>query len=58
MPTIQIAPAAPADLPAVLALLIESGLPPNGLAEHFGAARCRWLSSARACAWKRPGGER
>jgi N-acetylglutamate synthase-like GNAT family acetyltransferase len=38
MPTIQIAPAGPADLPAVLALLAESGLPHDGLAEHFGAA--------------------
>lgn len=38
MATIQIAPAAPADLPAVLALLAESGLPHDGLAEQFGAA--------------------
>jgi N-acetylglutamate synthase-like GNAT family acetyltransferase len=33
-----IAPAAPADLPAVLALLSVSGLPHDGLAEHFAAA--------------------
>lgn len=38
MPTIQIAQADPADLPAVLALLAESNLPHDGLAEHFGAA--------------------
>jgi amino-acid N-acetyltransferase len=38
MTTIQIGPAAPADLPAVLALLTASGLPHDGLAEHFDAA--------------------
>ena len=38
MTTIQLVPAAPADLPAVLALLTASGLPQDGLAEHFDAA--------------------
>jgi len=38
MVNVQITPADPADLPAVLALLAESGLPPDGLPEHFGAA--------------------
>lgn len=38
MSTIQIERAAPSDLPAVLALLTASGLPHDGLAEHFGAA--------------------
>jgi N-acetylglutamate synthase-like GNAT family acetyltransferase len=33
-----IEPAAPTDLPAVLALLSASGLPHDGLAEHFDAA--------------------
>ncbi|NTU79945.1 MAG: GNAT family N-acetyltransferase [Chloroflexales bacterium] len=33
-----IAPAAPTDLPAVLALLSANGLPHDGLAEHFAAA--------------------
>jgi amino-acid N-acetyltransferase len=38
MTTMQIEPATPADLPAVLALLSASGLPHDGLAEHFDAA--------------------
>lgn len=38
MTTIAIEPAQPADLPAVLALLRASDLPPDGLAEHFDAA--------------------
>lgn len=38
MTTIQIEPAAPADLPAVLDLLSASGLPHDGLAEHFDVA--------------------
>lgn len=38
MMTIQIEPAAPADLPAVLALLSAHGLPHDGLAAHFAAA--------------------
>jgi amino-acid N-acetyltransferase len=38
MTTIQIEPAAPADLAGVLALLSASDLPHAGLAEHFGAA--------------------
>jgi amino-acid N-acetyltransferase len=35
---LSLVPAGPADWPAVLALLRECGLPPDGLAEHFGAA--------------------
>jgi len=38
MTSIQIAPAAPGDLPAVLALLSADGLPHDGLAAHFGTA--------------------
>jgi N-acetylglutamate synthase-like GNAT family acetyltransferase len=38
MTTIQIEPATPADLPAVLDLLSASGLPHDGLAEHFDMA--------------------
>ena len=38
MTTIQIERAAPADLPAVLALLTASGLPHDGLAQHLETA--------------------
>jgi amino-acid N-acetyltransferase len=38
MTTLQIAPATPADLPAVLDLLTASNLPHDGLAEHFDGA--------------------
>jgi N-acetylglutamate synthase-like GNAT family acetyltransferase len=38
MTTLQLVPAVPADLPAVLELLAASGLPNDGLAEHFDAA--------------------
>lgn len=38
MTTLQIAPATPADLPAVLDLLAASALPHDGLTDHFGAA--------------------
>lgn len=38
MTTLQLVPAMPADLPAVLELLAASNLPRDGLAEHFDAA--------------------
>ncbi|WP_161569193.1 arsenic resistance N-acetyltransferase ArsN2 [Candidatus Oscillochloris fontis] len=38
MTSIQITPATPSDLPAVLALLSANGLPHDGLAEHFDTA--------------------
>ena len=38
MTRIEVEPASPADLPAVLALLTASGLPHDGLAEHMETA--------------------
>lgn len=38
MDSLILAPAQPADLPAVLALLSTNQLPPDGLADHFDAA--------------------